>query len=152
MLPQNPPFCKMNLSYCHYVSNKIPSHLVFMWIAFHYFRNKDRVSFQYLLSRFYLKLPGEELTKENNKKKFARSKSVINFLSHVLESKSICKWYSTLLANSRKKASVCGIRPESNFNLKISVYQSVFHYHIHLHAGLSYLITLVSIDNVPTLY
>ena len=39
--------------------------VVLKWIPFHYFRNKDSVPSQYLFLRFYLKLPFEELTKEN---------------------------------------------------------------------------------------
>ena len=39
-------------------------------MAFHYFRNKDSVPSQYLFSRFYLKLPLEEFTKENNNQDF----------------------------------------------------------------------------------
>ena len=39
-------------------------------MAFHYFRNKDSVPSQYLFSRFYLKLPLEDLTKGNNNEKF----------------------------------------------------------------------------------
>ena len=53
-------------------------------MGFHYFRNKDSVSSQYLLSKFYLKLPLEELTKKNNNERF----QVLSlFVSHVLGSK-----------------------------------------------------------------
>ena len=62
------------------------SHLVFKWKAFHYNRNK--IPSQYFFSVFYLKLPLEELTKENNNEKFH---GLLLFLRHVLGSKSICK-------------------------------------------------------------
>ena len=54
----------------------------------------------FFLKRFYLKLLFEELTKENNNKKFH---GLSLFLSHVLRSKSNCKLHWTLLINPKKK-------------------------------------------------
>ena len=62
------------------------SHLVFKGRAFNYFRKKDSVPSIYLFSRFYLKYPLEELTRENNDEKFH---GLSIFLSQFPGSKSI---------------------------------------------------------------
>ena len=48
-----------------------------MWIAFHYFRNKDSIPSQCLFPIFYLKFSSKELTKENDNEKFPTPKRVI---------------------------------------------------------------------------
>ena len=94
----------MKLLYCHYVSNKILLVLFSSGRRFIILGTKNSVPSQYLLSRFYLKLPLEVLTKENNNEKF-HGLSLI--LSRVLRSKSIS--HLTSINPRKKKRVVVGL-------------------------------------------
>ena len=82
----------------NYNASKNSSYIVFMWIVFHYFSNKDSIPFQYLFPIFYLKFSSKMIMKS-----FPGQKGLSLFLSHGLELKTICKLHLTLWINPRKK-------------------------------------------------